>query len=106
MELKRIWQVSMGALLRRALDLGALTEWQHRTVTIEMSALGYRMAEPVEIPREQPRAVPALVRTLLENLPRELPSRPTELFRGFAKCRASGPASDFEIYRIDWTQET
>lgn len=66
MELKRIWRVSMSALLRRALDLGALTEWQHRTVTIEMSALGYRMAEPVEIPREQPRAVPALVRTLLD----------------------------------------
>ncbi|MFF8418840.1 ImmA/IrrE family metallo-endopeptidase [Streptomyces sp. NPDC094461] len=66
MELKRTWRVSMSALLRRALDLNALTEWQHRTLVIEMSALGYRTAEPVEIPREQPRTVPALVRTLLD----------------------------------------
>lgn len=65
MELKRTWRVSMSALLRRALDLNALTEWQHRTLVIEMSALGYRTAEPVKIPREQPRTVPALVRTLL-----------------------------------------
>ncbi|MGW2280217.1 ImmA/IrrE family metallo-endopeptidase [Streptomyces sp. NPDC001770] len=66
MELKRTWRVSMSALLRRALDLGALSEWQHRTVIIEMSALGYRTTEPVEIPREKPRTVPALVHTLLE----------------------------------------
>lgn len=66
MELKRTWRVSMSALLRRALDLNALTEWQHRTLVIEMSALGYRTTEPVEISREQPRTVPALVRTLLD----------------------------------------
>ncbi|MFD8105331.1 XRE family transcriptional regulator [Streptomyces microflavus] len=66
MELKRIWRVSMSALLRRALDLGAVTEWQHRTVTIEMSALGYRAAEPVEIARERPRLVATLVHTLLD----------------------------------------
>jgi Zn-dependent peptidase ImmA (M78 family)/transcriptional regulator with XRE-family HTH domain len=66
MELKRIWRVSMSALLRRALDLGSITEWQHRTVTIEMSALGYRTAEPVEIARERPKLVSELVHTLLD----------------------------------------
>lgn len=64
-ELKRVWKVSMSALLRRALTLNAITEWQYRTVVIEMSALGYRTAEPVEIAPEQPRRVSALVHTLL-----------------------------------------
>ncbi|MEU3599969.1 ImmA/IrrE family metallo-endopeptidase [Streptomyces sp. NPDC006798] len=66
MELQRTWRVSMTALLRRALDLGAVTEWRHRTVTAEMSALGYRTAEPAEIARERPGLVSELVRALLD----------------------------------------
>ncbi|MFI6567077.1 ImmA/IrrE family metallo-endopeptidase [Streptomyces sp. NPDC050534] len=64
-ELKRIWRVSMSALLRRAVDLNALSDWQYRTVVVEMSALGYRTAEPVDIAPERPRRVDALVDTLL-----------------------------------------
>ncbi|MEV6537131.1 ImmA/IrrE family metallo-endopeptidase [Streptomyces sp. NPDC051639] len=64
-ELKRIWRVSMSALLRRAVDLNALSEWQYRTVTVEMSALGYRTAEPIAIEPERPQRVDALVDTLL-----------------------------------------
>ncbi|WP_405365513.1 ImmA/IrrE family metallo-endopeptidase [Kitasatospora sp. NBC_00039] len=63
--LKSVWKVSMAALLRRAFQLGALSEWNYRTLTIEMSALGYRTAEPVEIAREQPGRVPDVVRRLL-----------------------------------------
>lgn len=66
-ELKRIWRVSMSALLRRAVDLNALSEWQYRTVVVEMSALGYRTAEPVDITPERPRRVDALVDTLLSD---------------------------------------
>ncbi|MFI0779329.1 ImmA/IrrE family metallo-endopeptidase [Streptomyces sp. NPDC021212] len=64
-ELKRVWRVSMSALLRRALTLNAITEWQYRTVMVEMSALGYRTAEPVEVAPERPRHVRALVDSLL-----------------------------------------
>ncbi|MFF3277326.1 ImmA/IrrE family metallo-endopeptidase [Streptomyces chrestomyceticus] len=64
-ELKRVWRVSMSALLRRALTLNAVTEWQYRTVMVEMSALGYRTAEPVAVAPERPRRVPALVDALL-----------------------------------------
>lgn len=64
-ELKRVWRVSMSALLRRALTLNALTEWQYRTVMVEMSALGYRTAEPVEVAPERPQRVRALVDSLL-----------------------------------------
>lgn len=64
-DLKRIWGTSMGALLRRAQTLNAVSEWQYRNLMIEMSALGYRTAEPVEVEPEQPKRIPALVRTLL-----------------------------------------
>ncbi|GHH57964.1 Zn-dependent peptidase ImmA (M78 family) [Streptomyces umbrinus] len=64
-DLKRIWGTSMGALLRRAQSLNAISEWQYRNLVIEMSALGYRTAEPVEVPPERPQRIPALVRTLL-----------------------------------------
>ncbi|MFB4427075.1 ImmA/IrrE family metallo-endopeptidase [Streptomyces sp. QL37] len=64
--LKRRWRVSMSALLRRALTLNAITDWQYRTVIIEMSALGYRTAEPVHVPLEEPCRVPLLVDRLLE----------------------------------------
>uniref|UniRef100_UPI003C7B8BD8 ImmA/IrrE family metallo-endopeptidase n=1 Tax=unclassified Streptomyces TaxID=2593676 RepID=UPI003C7B8BD8 len=65
-DLKRRWRVSMSALLRRALTLNAITDWQYRTVIIEMSALGYRTAEPVHVPLEEPCRVPLLVDRLLE----------------------------------------
>jgi Zn-dependent peptidase ImmA (M78 family)/transcriptional regulator with XRE-family HTH domain len=55
--LKERWGVSMAALLRRAHTLGALTEWQYRNAMIEMSALGYRTAEPGVVEPEQPTAV-------------------------------------------------
>ncbi|MFE7128351.1 ImmA/IrrE family metallo-endopeptidase [Streptomyces sp. NPDC057617] len=64
--LKRSWRVSMSALLRRAMSLNAITEWQYRTVIIEMSALGYRTAEPVHVPLEEPCRVPFLVDRLME----------------------------------------
>jgi hypothetical protein len=59
--LKREWKVSMAALLRRAQSLNIVTDWQYRSVMVEMSALGYRTAEPVEIDRERPRYVPGLI---------------------------------------------
>ncbi|MDX3213956.1 XRE family transcriptional regulator [Streptomyces sp. ME02-6991-2B] len=61
-DLKRHWRVSMAALLRRAKDLNAITEWQYRSSVIEMSALGYRTAEPVSLEPERPRRLPALVK--------------------------------------------
>ncbi|WP_244943065.1 ImmA/IrrE family metallo-endopeptidase [Streptomyces inhibens] len=56
-ELKRQWGVSMAVLLRRAQTLNTITEWQYRSAMVEMSALGYRTAEPVDLPAESPQAV-------------------------------------------------
>jgi Zn-dependent peptidase ImmA (M78 family)/transcriptional regulator with XRE-family HTH domain len=59
--LKQRWRVSMWALLRRARTLGVISDWQHRTLAVEMSSLGYRMTEPEPLDAEQPVAVRALV---------------------------------------------
>lgn len=67
-ELKKEWRVSMSALLRRAQTLNAITEWQYRSAMIEMSALGYRITEPVTLPSEQPIAVDELVKVTVDLL--------------------------------------
>lgn len=50
--LKRHWGVSVAALVRRLHDVGMLTDWQYRSLCIELSQRGYRTREPNGIPRE------------------------------------------------------
>ncbi|MFI6471264.1 ImmA/IrrE family metallo-endopeptidase [Streptomyces sp. NPDC050516] len=64
MDLKSRWGVSMAALIRRAVDLGVISEWQYRTLMVELSALGYRTNEPVVIRRETPRHIAQAVTRL------------------------------------------
>lgn len=64
MELKRRWRVSMAALARRAKSLGVLTEWQYRSLMVEMSALGYRTTEPATFELETPRRLAEVVTRL------------------------------------------
>lgn len=53
--LKQRWKVSMAALVRRAHDLGVITDWRYRTLNVELSSLGYRTDEPGALPPEHPR---------------------------------------------------
>jgi hypothetical protein len=41
-----------------------ISDWQYRQLNIELSALGYRTAEPAEFAPEQPAAVAALISQL------------------------------------------
>lgn len=50
--LKVQWGVSVAALAYRLHALGRLTDWQYRTLCIEMSKAGYRSKEPDGIRRE------------------------------------------------------
>jgi Zn-dependent peptidase ImmA (M78 family) len=54
-QLKKVWRVSMAALLRRARDLDRISDYQYRQGSIELSRAGYRTREPVVIEPEQPR---------------------------------------------------
>ena len=59
--IKPHWRVSMAALVRRAKDLGMITERHYRTLFQRMSSLGYRTNEPVPIADENPQAFKHLV---------------------------------------------
>ena len=61
--LKPYWKVSMAALLKRAKDLGAVTERHAKTLWIEMGKAGYRAREPIEIElaMEQPKLLEEII---------------------------------------------
>jgi Zn-dependent peptidase ImmA (M78 family)/transcriptional regulator with XRE-family HTH domain len=63
-ELKPKWGVSMAALAYRAKSLGVLSEWQYRSLMVEMSALGYRTTEPDTFEREIPQHLAEVVTRL------------------------------------------
>jgi Zn-dependent peptidase ImmA (M78 family)/transcriptional regulator with XRE-family HTH domain len=65
LDLKMQWGVSMMALLRRAVTLGAVTDWQYRNLVVEMSALGYRTSEPGVLAHDQPRFFRDLITDLV-----------------------------------------
>jgi len=50
--LKRIWGVSVSALVVRLHRLGLISEWHYRRLCIELNQKGYRKTEPDAIPRE------------------------------------------------------
>jgi Zn-dependent peptidase ImmA (M78 family) len=52
-DLKREWQVSLGALLMRARALGRMSEGQYLTAVKAASARGWRRVEPVPLGRPE-----------------------------------------------------
>lgn len=51
-KLKKVWAVSVAALNYRLHAVGMLSDWQYRTLCIELAKKGYRTKEPNEAPRE------------------------------------------------------
>lgn len=64
---KRYWGVSVAALVYRMNKLGLLSEWQYRSLYIEMSRLGYRQMEPASEPRETSQVLEKMELGLREN---------------------------------------
>jgi Zn-dependent peptidase ImmA (M78 family)/transcriptional regulator with XRE-family HTH domain len=62
--LKQVWKVSMGALLKRAHDLGRVTERQYRHLWMQMGKFGYRTREPIEL--DPPQEVPMLLQEVID----------------------------------------
>ncbi len=56
-ELKKRWRVSVAAMLRRARDLGRLSEASYRRGCIYLNQKDYRIAEPYEPEREWPSLI-------------------------------------------------
>ncbi len=68
--LKLVWRVSMAALLYRAKEIDAITENQSQYLWRQMSASGYRKAEPPELDLkvEMPTVLPEILRLHMEEL--------------------------------------
>lgn len=60
--LKSYWKASMGAILKRAGDLGFLSDNQKRYLWGSMSKLGYRTKEPNPIEKEEPKTYQKILR--------------------------------------------
>jgi Zn-dependent peptidase ImmA (M78 family) len=67
-QLKKIWKVSMAALIQRAHDLKTITENQRRYLFMALSKRGHRLREPIEtdVPIERPLRVRLLVKSHCE----------------------------------------
>ena len=64
--LKPRWGVSIQALIRRARDLGMVSQRQYRYLFEQLSTRGWRMREPsnLDIPVEKPRALRKMIELL------------------------------------------
>jgi len=64
--LKRYWKVSMQAILVHAYRLNKITYNQYSYMWRRMSQLGYKLKEPIEIPREKPMLLQELVNVYIQ----------------------------------------
>jgi Zn-dependent peptidase ImmA (M78 family)/DNA-binding XRE family transcriptional regulator len=82
---KQRWRVSATLYTRRLFELGLLTDWQYRSMMIELTKRGYRSGEPGGMPREASQfltEVLAIMRSEgvgLEKLAQQLRLNPDDL---------------------------
>lgn len=84
-QLKRHWIVSVAALNYRLHELELTSDWQYRTLCIQIAQAGYRSREPEEAPRETSQVFAKVFAALHEdgvgrgNVAREIQILPAEL---------------------------
>lgn len=61
---KRKWRVPLAALVYRMHEIGALTDWQYRTLNIDLSKQGLRTREDNSIPRESSQIIAKVLASL------------------------------------------
>ncbi len=65
--LKPRWGVSMAALIRKARDVGSISDHDYKQLNIALSTAGYRTNEPVPLHEELPKLVDHAIRQRLDN---------------------------------------
>ena len=84
-KLKRTWDVSVGALAHRLHSLKLISDWNYRTICIEIAQRGYRRAEPNGIQRESSQLLQKVFQVLREEgvtkaaIARQLQLEPEEI---------------------------
>jgi Zn-dependent peptidase ImmA (M78 family) len=61
LRLKRVWGVSMAAIIHRAYKMNVITEAKYRRLFTQLGAGGMRTREPEPLPFEQPEAFNGLL---------------------------------------------
>jgi Zn-dependent peptidase ImmA (M78 family)/DNA-binding XRE family transcriptional regulator len=64
--LKRVWITSMVAMCHRLHEVEGLSDWQYKSLIVEMSKRGYRTHEPDGAPRETSLVLPKLLTSLYQ----------------------------------------
>lgn len=63
MELKQQWGMSIAALIRRAKDLGQISDRQYREFQVQLGRLGWKRVEPGNLPPEGPQTLRRVIDT-------------------------------------------
>ena len=92
LDLKRLWGVSMRALIERGFHLGTVMKRERTYLYKRIGALGWRIREPVsdELAREEPRLVGQIGQALMEHHSRS----ETATILGFAESNPNNPFVD------------
>lgn len=64
---KKYWHVSAMAYAYRAHSLGRISDWQYRSICIELTRLGYRTGEPNGMARQSSAVLPKVFKLLWED---------------------------------------
>lgn len=67
-DLKKRWNISVGAIIRRAFDLGLISEPTYKRANIEYSRRGYRSGEPNEGQLERPQLLSKVFQATSDHL--------------------------------------
>jgi len=66
-KLKKLWDVSVAALVRRLYDLSIITDWQYNQLSKELAKLGYYKKEPNGISNEKSVLLSKVVQSLKDD---------------------------------------
>jgi Zn-dependent peptidase ImmA (M78 family)/DNA-binding XRE family transcriptional regulator len=95
--LKPKWGVSIQALVRRAYDLGVISERQYRYLFMQISSKGWRTDEPIPITPERPRLLKKMAEVLygsplpVERIASDAEMLPAEVSRIFGRYADAEP---------------
>lgn len=66
--LKSKWRVSIASIIKRAKDLGVISDYQYRRMFTQLGVFGYRKREPIFLEDEKSNFIPKIIDTYKKSL--------------------------------------
>jgi Zn-dependent peptidase ImmA (M78 family)/plasmid maintenance system antidote protein VapI len=67
-DLKQYWKVSMAAIAKKAKNNNNIDPEQYKYICMQISKAGYRLKEPVELPKENPKLLDEIINIYFKEL--------------------------------------